>query len=341
LTNKNQQLQEEKSQLIRSLEHQDALLRTRGNADSPVRQIRLPTMPDTHTTYDTKAVPPAVRLPTDEHHRLTPLARQYILAVLLFPDASNSFNEARQAWLKAEWASIVSELIEDAAASPLRHHPINIDLSLIAEALRCLSPSIRAEAQGAFQRGFIAGAVLYTLVQMKKSGMRMSIRRACNLIADTFGRRAAADQFPLVTRTRPESLRRDWEAFRDVAHLWAAVVLSATTPESEPRFNDLTAEWARHNPLGNFHTIWTWRHYQMEGNSFVHIWGSHTNFARSLACAEAFRRFGTEHKLHAQQEPMINPKTTWTIAASADSSISLPESDIPPIMTIVPSLINI
>jgi hypothetical protein len=79
----------------------------------------------------------------------------------------------------------------------------------------------------------------------------------------------------------------------------------------------------------------------MEENSFVHIWGSHANFARFLAYAEAFRRFGTEHKLHAQQEPMLNPKTTWTIAASADSSSSLPESDIPPLITIVPSLINI
>jgi hypothetical protein len=280
-------------------------------------------------------------LPTDEHHRLTPLARQYILAVLLFPDASNSLNEARQVWLKAEWASIVSELIEDAAASPLRHYPINIDLSLIAEALRCLSPSINTEAQKAFQRGFIAGAVLLTLVQMKKSDMQMSIRRACNLIADTFGRRAAADQSPLVTRTRPESLRRDWEAFKDVAHFWAAIVLSAIPSESKPHFNDLTGQWRRYNPLGSFHTIWTWRHYQMEENSFVHIWGSHANFARFLAYAEAFRRFGTEHKLHAQQEPMLNPKTTWAIAASAAASIPLPESDIPPLITIVPSLTNI
>jgi hypothetical protein len=76
----------------------------------------------------------------------------------------------------------------------------------------------------------------------------------------------------------------------------------------------------------------------MEENSFVHIWGSHANFARFLAYAEAFRRFGTEHKLHAQQEPMLNPKTTWTIAASVDASIPLPESDIPPVITIVPSL---
>jgi hypothetical protein len=76
----------------------------------------------------------------------------------------------------------------------------------------------------------------------------------------------------------------------------------------------------------------------MAENSFVHVWGSHANFARCLTSAEAFRRFGTEHKLHAQQEPMLNPKTTWAIAASVDASIPLPESDIPPVITIVPSL---
>jgi excisionase family DNA binding protein len=133
LTNENQQLQEEKSRLIQLLDHQDALLRTHGNADSPVRQIDLPTRPDIQTPYDVNAIPPIGRLPTEEDDRITPSSRQYVLAVQLFPDATDALHEPRQAWLMSAWSSVVLEGLEDEAVSPLRQRPMTIDLPLIAE----------------------------------------------------------------------------------------------------------------------------------------------------------------------------------------------------------------
>lgn len=138
--------------------------------------------------------------------------------------------------------------------------------------------------------GFMAGEVLLYMLRMRNSGVSSpSLDKAQHLTSEFFGRSKQYNGSN-YRGTGRDTVRKNWDSFRSVAHLWAACeVLCQSCPEGRPR-----AGWIAGN-----------------GDAILHL-------------AHAICEDAVNYQPPKAKEPVLLPEKTWRLDGIKTVHYTLP-----------------